>query len=189
MPVGGFYVDASGLDELAEALNATAGGVKDLSKVYREIGKKAEWYVRGHEPIYGGPTKGRQHTVHLQDHTKGGGGKSAWVKVAGVPYIYVQEFGGSAFWSRLGAGSGRAIKRAVRAKTYAAMKVSKGHIIYTKPRKALGYFLWNTAYRLRAYIGERMTTGIEEIGAKHGLKMDVTDRNLDIEQKPWNRAA
>lgn len=199
MAVGEYYIDidASGLTELANALEQTAGGVKDLSKLYRTIGKKAEWYVKTHQPIYtGSPKDSKTHPPpgFMQSRTKGGGGKAAWVSVSKVDYLIMQEFGGASYWHRYGAGAGRAVARKVRPKGgYSGMTMTgsrgSGHIIYKKPRKKRGYFIWNVAYRLRSYIGEQLTTGILDIGAKHGLGMEVTDKNLDIEQKNWNRAA
>lgn len=191
MATGGFYVDASGLTELADSLARTAGGVRDLSKVYKAIGKKAELYVKTHQPIYGGsPKDSRTHPPpgFMQSRTNGGGGKTAWVEVRNVPYIYVQEFGGSSYWYRGPAGLLRAMNRAHR--SMAGTKVNgTGHVIYKKPRRPKGYFIWNVAWRLRSAIGRELTTGIQNIGLKHGLKMDVTDRNLDVKQNYWNRAA
>jgi hypothetical protein len=193
MPVGGFYVDKGGLDDLERALEQTASGLKDLHKVYRTIGRKAGLYVKTHEPIYAGSKKdSKSHPPpgFMQSRTKGGGGKKgAYVAVSQVPYIYVQEFGGSSFWHRYGAGFGRSLSRKVKASGYGSIKVDKGHIVYTKPRKPKGYFIWNVAWRLRSYIGEQLTNGIADISKKHGLAMSVKDRNLGIEQKSWNRAA
>jgi hypothetical protein len=181
MPVGGWYVDQSELTEFTEALRETAGDIKDLTKVYREIGKKAGQYVKYHEPIYGGPDKGRHNTVHLQDRTKGGGGKGgAYASITKVDYLYVQEFGGTSFWHKSGAGSLRKSNRAH--KSYAQMG-AKGHVIYKKPRRSLGYFIWNVAFRMRTYIGETLCGGLVDIAAKHDIDMDIAESYLDIEQK------
>lgn len=185
MAVGGYYIDAEGLDELRRALAETATGFKDMSKLYRAIGKRAELYVKTNSPMYAGsPKDSRSHPPpgFMQSKTRGGGGKTAYVSVSNVPYIFVQEFGGASFWHRSGAGAGRAIKRAVRARSYSNMKMSGGHVIYKKPRRRRGYFIWNVAYRLRSFIGETFTEGLQEIAAKHGLAMDVVDKNLNIEQ-------
>ena len=185
MPVGGFYIDAKGLKELQKGLEGTARGVKDLSRLYGEMGRHAGLYAMAKEPVYGGPAKGRQVTIHLQDHTKGGGGKNAWARVTGVPYLILQEFGGSSFWSRSGAGSARAAKRALHVKTHAALVKAgaKGHIIYRKPKRARGYFIFNVWYELRGYVGEKLTGGLRDIGEKNSLHMDVTESRLEIPQK------
>lgn len=181
MPVGAWYVDMSELDEFTEALRATAGDIKDLTKVYREIGKKTGLYVKYHEPVYAGPTKGRHNTVHLQDRTKGGGGKGgAYASVSKVDYLYVQEFGGTSFWHKGAAGSLRKANKGH--KSYAKMG-AKGHVIYKKPRRSLGYFIWNVAFRMRSYIGETMCQGLSDIAAKHDISMELTDTDLGIEQK------
>jgi hypothetical protein len=187
MPVGGYYIDKHEIDEFAAKLNAVAGSTKDLTRVYSKIGKHAENYVRGQEPIYAGPTKGRRETIHLQDHTKGGGGqRGAYVRISGVPYLYVQEFGGTSYWYRGGAGVLRKVNRGHRA-LGTGIGVQGGHPIYRKPRRALGYFIWNVAWRLRTFIGGSLTAGIQQISESHGIQMDITDRNLDIPQKPFSR--
>jgi len=186
MPTGGFYVDAEGFKELIHGLEGTERGLKDLKKIYGEMGRHAGLYVLAHEPVYGGPTKGRHNTVHLQDHTKGGGGANAWARVTGVPYLFVQEFGGTSFWHKGASGS---LRRANRGHASFARQGAKGHAIYRKARNPRGYFLWNVWWRLRSYVGEKMTTGIQAISEKNGLHMDITERGLDLEQKPWNRAA
>lgn len=191
MATGGYYIDADGLTELRVALSETAAGFRDLSKLYRAIGKRAELYVKTNSPMYAGsPKDSRSHLPYgfMQSRTRGGGGKTAYVSVSNVPYIFVQEFGGSAFWHRSGAGAGRAIKRAVRARSYSQMKMSGGHVIYTKPRRPRGYFIWNVAYRLRSFIGETFTEGLQEIATKHGLEMDIVDRNLAMEQDTFKGA-
>ena len=193
MPKGGYHIQTSGLDELTEALNRTAGGVKDLSKLYRAIGKKAEMYVRVHEPIYAGSSKDsstHKPPGYMQSQTRGGGGKSAWVKISDVPYIYVQEFGGTSYWFRGPAGVIRALNRAHRSYEALGAKVGgTGHVIYKKARNPRGYFIWNVAYRLRSYIGEEFTGGIQDIAQRHGLAMDVTSKQLDIKQDVASRNA
>lgn len=191
MATGGYFIHEEGLTILKDGLDSTARGMKDMANMYGEIGRHAGMYVMGKEPIYAGPAKGRRETIHLQDHTKGGGGKTAWVKVSGVPYLMVQEFGGSSYWYR-GGGPGlvRALNRGHKSHAALGAKVNgTGHIIYRKDRKPRGYFLWNVWWNLRSYVGEKMTTGIRAISERNGLHMDITERGLSIEQKPWSRAA
>ena len=164
---GGFYIDRSELDEFARNLESVAGNIKDLTKVYRTIGRYTGRYVEAHEPLpsYDTSKNSSSHLPlgHLQSSTKGGGGKGgAWVTVKGVPYIFVQEFGGGVPWRR----------------------GKHSHIIYSKPRRRLGYFLWNVGYRLRSYIGEELTEGLSDISRRYGISMDIDDTNLNIEQKP-----
>ena len=182
MAVGGFYIDKRELDEFEHALMETAGKITDLTKVYRNIGKKAGLYVKVHEPIYAGPTKGRQKTVHLQDRTRGGGGKAgAFAVVSGVDYLFLQEFGGSSFWHRGGAGSLRKLNKGHRALSKLG---AKGHIVYKKARNPRGYFIWNVAWRLRSFIGRELCTGIQEIGGRYGIAIDITESGLDIPETP-----
>lgn len=188
MPVGAYYIDKSELDEFAARLEEVAGSVKDLSKVYRDIGRRAGEYVKAHEPIYAGPTKGRRETIHLQDRTRGGGGKrGAYVAITGVPYLYVQEFGGTSYWYRGPAGLARAMNKGHKSYDALGFKANgTGHVIYKKPRRKLGYFIWNVAYRLRSYISYELTDGIRRIAGQHNISMDITDRTLDIKQTPFS---
>ena len=192
MPAGGYYIQEEGLEELKQGLEGTARGTKDLSKVFGQLGRKAGLYVMAHEPIYAGPTKGRTVTIHLQDHTKGGGGKTAWASVSGVPYLYVQEFGGTSYWHAGGAGAMRKMNRGHRAVASfsvggthymrAGGHVVKGHAIYEKPRKTRGYFLWNVWFTLRSMVGRDMTTGLADIAKRNNLAMSVDATDLGIEQ-------
>ena len=186
MGTGAFFIEEKGLEELLRGLEGTERGVKDLKKLYGELGRRAGLYVKVHEPIYAGPTKGRQVTIHLQDHTKGGGGKSAWAKVSGVPYLILQEFGGTSWWHKGAAGSLRKLNRGHV--SFEKQGVG-GHAIYKKKRNPKGYFIWNVWWRLRHEVGVKLTAGIKDIAEKNGLHMDVTESGLDLEQKPWNRSA
>jgi hypothetical protein len=187
MPVGAFYIDRSGLDAFAKKLEEVSGSVKDLSKVYRDIGREAALYTIANEPVYGGPAKGRQVTVHLQERTTGGGGKrGAWAKIGGVPYLYVQMIGGTSFWHSQGAGVIRKANRAhISYSKLAGYAPGAGHVIYKKPRNPRGYFLWNVAYQLRSRIGAKLANGIRDISVRHGILMDVEDTNLGIPQSVW----
>ena len=187
MGVGAFYIDKGGLDDFERALIQMTGGVKDLSKVYRSIGKKAGMYVKTHEPIYAGSSKdSRAHKPpgYMQSKTRGGGGKTgAFAIVSQVDYLFLQEFGGSSFWHRGVAGSVRKANKGhlSHAAQLAAGK-AKGHIVYKKPRQPRGYFIWNVAYRLRSVIGRELCTGLQDIGSKYGIVLDIESSALDIEE-------
>jgi len=190
MAVGGYALEVRGADELKRALEGTERGIKDLSKAHRQIGKMAGDYVRTHEPMpanFWGDRAGKSRLPdgYLQAHTKGSGGKSgAWV-TAEAPYIFVQEFGGKSFWHRQGAGSIRKTNRAHRSVTDAAgLSGTKGHVIYTKPRKRQGYFIWNVAFRLRSRIGQQYMDNLRDIAMRNGLTLDIVSDVLDIEELP-----
>lgn len=195
MPVGGFYFDKRELDEFAKKLEATAGDIKDLTKLYREIGKKAGEYVKAHEPLpsYDTSKNSSSHLPlgYLQSQTKGSGGKGgAWVTIRNVPYLMLQEFGGGVRWVNTGAGTSKYLQKTIigvskRGHYKTRMRRAyRGHVIYTKPRRRMGYFVWNVAYRLRGYIGETLTEGIAVMAEQHGLLIDVVNTELFIDQKP-----
>ena len=190
MPVGGYWLEVEGADELKRALEGTARGIKDLSKAHREIGKMAGVYVKANEPLpggYGGRAGHNRGTRDgdLQASTKGGGGKAGAYVQAATPYLFVQEFGGTSFWYRGASGSLRAANRAhVNVKAAAATAGMHGHAIYKKGRNPRGYFIWNVAYRLRSRIGGIYMSNLQAIAASNGLNLEVTSRDLDIEQLP-----
>jgi len=190
MPVGGYYIEVDGADELKCALEGTASGIRDLSRAHREIGKMAGAYVKAHEPL---PSGGAGRAGHnrgtydgmLQASTRGGGGKSGAYVQAAAPYLFVQEFGGTSFWHKSGAGTLRAANRAHVKVTHAAAATgTRGHVIYKKPRRGAGYFIWNVAFRLRSRIGRQYMDDLERIGQSHGLGIETTSANLDIEAMP-----
>jgi len=192
MPVGGYYIEMQGADELKRALLATERGMKDLSKVHRDIGKMAGQYVRAHEPLpsYDQRKDGKGHLPAgwLQAHTKGGGGKAgAYVEASTQPanYLMIQEFGGTSFWHKSGRGALRAANRAHRTNVEAASRAGiRGHTIYKKARNPRGYFLWNVVWRLRDPIGRMYTNELEAVAAKNDLPLEFTTSNLGLEPMP-----
>ena len=192
MPIGSYYLEVQGADELKRALLATERGIKDLSKAHRAIGKMAGEYVKANEPLpsYSGGKNGRGHMPPgwLQSNTKGGGGKAgAYVQASSEPehYLYLQEFGGTSFWHGGGKGAVRAANRAHSTNSVAASRAGiRGHVVYKKARNRRGYFIWNVAYRLRSRIGAEYARNLEEIAARNNLPLVMTSTNLGLEPLP-----
>lgn len=192
MPVGGYYFDRTELDSFARKLEQYAGSIKDLTKLYREIGKYAAEYVKVHEPLpsYDHSKNSSTHLPdgYMQSKTKGGGGKyGAWVTISDVPYLMLQEFGGGSRWYR---GESHfyykkiiGVTKRGHLKTRNA-RANYGHIIYTKARERDGYFIWNVAYRLRDWIGATMTSQLKVMAEEHGLLSEVEDKQLIIPKNP-----
>lgn len=187
MAVGGYYFDDRELKLFAQRLEEYAGSVKDLSKLYREIGKYAGNYVKAHEPLpsYDTSKNSASHLPlgYMQSRTKGGGGKSgAWVTISDVPYLYLHEFGGGSRWYR----GARQYETAVIGISKGGhditrrRRVAHGHTVYTLPRVYDGRFIWNVAYRLRNYIGEKLAGGLQIMAAEHGLLSSLEDKTLII---------
>lgn len=202
MATGAFYIDRSALDEFARRLTQVAGHSRDLSRLYRKIGKHAEAYVIANEPVYAGSSKDsstHKPPGYMQSQTKGGGGKrGAYVRISGVEYLSLQEFGGTSYWYRGGGmrglirqfdtEGGRSYKHKHRKllprdlSSIAARYGLGGHTVYKVPRNPKGRFVWNVAYRIRGYIGITLCGGLQEISIKRGIEMEIGDTNLDIRE-------
>jgi hypothetical protein len=185
---GAYSLQLDGADELKRALQGTERGMRDLSSLHREIGRKAGEYVKAHQPIpsfYDNKRAGKARLPdgYLQDHTKGGGGKTGAYVQAEAPYLFLQEFGGKSFWHRSGAGSVRRANRGHRKMLDAAASQGvKGHVVYEKDRRRDGYFIWNVVFRLRRPIGEAYTSKLAEIADKNGLHLEITPSDLGIDR-------
>lgn len=194
MATGDYYIEAKGLDQLVESLVNVKGGLKDLRSAWQEIAEDAGHYVKAHAPV-GSPHKhdSKTHPAPggLRDSVKWGAAakRGPWVSAGNqdTPYLFVQEFGGKAFWSKSGRGALRASNRAHRGALDAASRAGiKGHVIYEKARNRRGYFIWNTAYRLRTRIGKYTYEGIGNVCRKHGLPYEMpSNTTLDIPQQSW----
>lgn len=187
MPVGGFYIEVEGADELRRALEGTERGIKDLSKAHRAIGRLAAENVRKHAPVGSGSSKdgaGHAPPGFLKARTTGGGGKAgAYVQTVTEPfhYLYVQEFGGTSFWHKGAAGSLRA---ANRAHVSFARLGAKGHPIYKKARNSRGYFIWNVAWRMQDVLARQYEMDLKQIGAANDLDIEFTGGSLGLEPEP-----
>lgn len=198
MAYGGHFVGINGeaLDQLAEALRASAGGVKDMRAVYENIASYAHTNVVAHAPGpyssskdgAGQPPPGAikgsvKHKATYNSARVGAGG-------AMTPHIYIQEFGGLSYWHRLGAGMGRFLNpghkkvQVMAPYLLAGRALFRGHRIYYKARLPRGYFIWNVAYHIRGYIGDTLTRGIAGVCEKHGILVNVTSTELGIEPAP-----
>jgi hypothetical protein len=192
MPVGGYYLEVQGADELKRALQGTARGVKDLSRAHRAIGQLAAEAARADAPVGSGSRKdGRGHAPpgFLRSRISGGGGAAgAYVQAVTEPfhYLYVQEFGGTSFWHSSGAGALRAANPGHIANQDAASKAGiRGHRIYRKPRNRLGYFIWNVAYRKRREIASEYTMHLKQIAAANGLELEMAlGQDIGLEPEP-----
>jgi len=198
MATGGYSIEYTGVDELVKALKGMSGYRKEMRGVNEKIQRRAVVDVKRNAPM------GHRSAKDSHSHKPPGTlkrrvyGKATFARAAvGVHdpggYLILQEFGGTSFWHRGGAGVIRAANRGHAAlsamggsKRLANVSVGgKGHFIYYKPRKPRGYFIWNEAYHLRHFVGSTYAHGLADIGAKHGVAVTVKSTNLDIEQKSW----
>ena len=189
MPLGGYYLEVQGADELKRALVGTARGIKDLSRAHRAIGKMVGDYARANAPEgHGSSHDGRGHAPagFLKARTTGGGGAAgAYVQAVTEPfhYLMVQEFGGTSFWHKGAAGSLRTKAHRGNA-AQAARAHTHGHAIYKKPRQPRGYFLWNAPWRIRSRIGNEYAMALSQIAVANGIEIEWMDRNLDFDPLP-----
>ena len=196
-----------GLVELQKALKGTADGLKDLRAIHREMVEIARAKVRADVPIYRGqhsrakPDKIRRGshtwlgTAYLADHiTKSSSMNVGWIADE-APYLIVQEFGGSSYWHTGGSHGMRdkahsGVEKLKGGRIRVGHTTRKGQIIYHKPRRELGYFLWNVAFRKRLALSAVYERGLNAICAKHGLKLEKSkwDGHIDfISDKPPGR--
>jgi hypothetical protein len=207
MSIAASGIRVEGLDELIAGLKAVAGprGLRDIRQANREIAthvaRRVEHDARASFFAHyrGGRKDSMKHPLpgHLLRGIKPiGSARNASVAVSdgGYGYLILQEFGGKSYWH----GSGRgALRQANRA--HAAVETlsggyigtgrvaTKGHIIYTKPRRTRGYFIWNAAYRERAYIGKAYSDAIERAFERHGVRIEMArDQRLNIDETAWS---
>lgn len=195
MATGGYSIEVTGLDKLLKGLKGMSGYRKDLRTTNERIMRRAVVDVKRHAPM------GHRSSKDSHSHKPPGTlkrrvyGKATYIRASvGVHdpggYLILQEFGGTSFWHRGGAGAIRAVNRGhialsvmVGGRRMANVSVGgKGHIVYHKARMPRGYFVWNEAYHLRQFIGSTYTHGLADIGKKYGLAVKVKSTNLDIPQ-------
>ena len=178
---GGYQIKASGLTELISALEKTATGVQDLHAVSDKVARQA--WVNVHQRAPQGHASAKDSHSHkpsgnLRRHiTKGVAGNTAFVELNDVDYGILQEFGGHSYWHHAGKGALRSRKHARVEKMSGGRirvgnRATKGHIIYEKPRQALGYFIWNVAFRIRDRLISTYTEGVADICRKNGLNCE-----------------
>ena len=180
MATGDYYIDASGLEEVARALEQSKGGIRDLRVAYRNIAEDAERYVRRHVPVGTASRKdGYAHGLPgglRRSVTSGVARSGPWVSAGNraTPYIFVQEFGGASFWHRSGARAIRSQNRAHRSIAEVVERTGiRGHVVYKKARKPHGYFIWNVAYRLRSQIGRNLHENLSLVLERHGIPYEM----------------
>lgn len=170
MAAGGYYIEASGLQELKEALRGVRGGLKDLRAVYQTLAAVVAEDITRRAPV--GRASPKDSRVHLQpgylrDTVRSGATvRGPWVSIGDerTGYLTIQEFGGASTWRR----------------------GSSSHVIYVKPRQRRGYFVWNAPWRKRREIGETLYAGIGELCRRHGLPYDMpANPELGIPQSEW----
>lgn len=200
MARGGYFVETKGADELAAALKAAAGNTRDLRKVHKRVAKAGEKFARAKAPIgKRSPKDSKAHKQpgYLRDQIKGGASaQRSWIQIideSGV--VFVQEFGGTSYWTRGGRGLIRSANRAHRAvasqgRGYVGTThvATRGHIVYKKARKSRGYFVWNAAWYLRDDIARIYSDGVRDLGARHGIMIEVSQRpSLDLKPVSYIR--
>lgn len=201
MAAGGYALKVQGADEVAAALKASGQGVRDLSRINTEIAHRAHMKVAADAPVYKGqnsmskkPAHGSTARFEIMDSIKDSHGpKRASVSAGGQPYFFIQEFGGTSYWYR--GGGGGALRKlgghfgveAGGGYLSVGRASVRGHVIYRKPRKSRGYFIWNVAYRLRSFIGNTYMKGLDSICTENGLDVDFNasaDLDLDAKTSP-----
>lgn len=190
MPVGGYYIEVDGVDELKAGLKGSRGGLRDLRRAYGHVAETAGHDVRRRVPI--GSTSSKDGGAHkalprlVSTVEWGATINGPWVSAARED-VYLHEFGGTSFWYR-GGGPGLlrgANRRHANVLEAAGRAGIKGHAVYTKPRNQLGNFIWNVAYRLRHRIGEELHFGIGQVCQMHGLPYQIAaDPTLDLSPNP-----
>ena len=187
MATGGYFVgvNEAAIKEFEQALEKVGSDMahSGLVKAHREIGDRARVYVRAKAPAgYFGGKDGRGSPPQgaIRSSIRGGATPtSAWVSAGrgkSTPHLMMQEFGGGVVWHNAGKGVGfkRTRKRSQTGSFTTHHKSGvRSHLIYKKARAPRGYFIWNTAFRLRSFIGTTLASGISDTAAKHGIAIDM----------------
>ena len=200
MAAGGFYIDSSDLDRFALRMKGMRGAFKDMRSVHERVARRAAVDVKMRAPLGKRSAKdSRSHMPpgYLKRSIRGRATRSNAYVSAGAPhmgYLFLQEFGGSAYWHTGGRGSLRAtntghaaVKQFGKA-VLVGLYSEHGHIVYQKSRKPRGYFIWNVAFRLRSTIAVMYCKGLAEVGAKHGISVTAAaSPSLTYYGKPMGR--
>jgi len=189
------------------------GSTPHLRQAFADIGERGVRDVKSRVPVYGGQHSpqsvyntggwfGRRHSApgggavgSLRDSiSKRVSGGNVAVRAAWSGPLILQEFGGTSFWSRqVSAGMLRKGNRAHRSVVESAERAGvRGHVIYRKHRQPRGYFIWNWAYYLRGYIGQRLGEGLKDEFASYNIELEVgLNGGLegDLQSEPFARTA
>ena len=213
----GYYVGEKGADQYAAALKAAAGNLRDLREVHSEIADIAKTDVQRNVPVYmrrnsladrskwRATSRSGKRPGYLKSTVKAGSSPMrSWVSMVDPTGVLIlQEFGGKSYWHGAGRGALRAVNRAhwgvasmgggyigtTRGGRW-GYKV-RGHIVYAKPRKARGYFIWNVAWHMRQQIADTYCRGLARVANKHGIEFEIA-RSPELQgMKPatYRRAA
>lgn len=188
---------ADGLLATAKGLTLISSYPTQYEQAQKDIARRAHQYVWRKAPgAYHSAKDGRrgqppigaiQDSISSGVGTTGGKWAGAWVSAGNknTPHLYVTEFGGSVWWrsgksAKWARGGKRKTSRTVGHFTVGNYK-AKSHMIEGKgarardvwPRVRRGRYIWNTAYRLRSYIGLRLAEGIADTAKANGIRMSV----------------
>lgn len=187
MARGGYFVGEKGMDQFVAALQQTADGMDDLSAMHKRIGHLAETWVKRRVPTgAASPKDSSKHKPpgYLRSIVVGGHGKwGSWVQMndeSGV--LTLQEWGGKSIWRRGGAtwSPTKARGRATGYFTVSHKAPARPHLIYEKPRRKNGYFIWNVGYYLRDEINGVVQKSLTEIADKHGIAIEIAADAIDV---------
>jgi hypothetical protein len=187
MAKGGYFVgiNEEAVKQFEKALEQAGTDLthSGLLKAHREIADRARVYVRAKAPAgYFGSRDGRGSPppgIIRTSIRAGATAETSWVSAGRgkqTPHLMLQEFGGGVVWHNAGAGTGfKRTRKRSQTGSFATHHKSgvRSHLIYTKARAPRGYFIWNTAYRLRSFIGTTLAQGIADTAGKHGINVDV----------------
>ena len=181
----GYGIQIKGLDELIKGMAGSSKDLKNLTRLSRDVAQMAGQDVRRRVPVYHGTRRGTPRGILRAEVESGGNRRGAWVQMHDrIGILILQEFGGTSFWHRSGRGAIRSSFHEGAAAAAARAGV-KGHVIYKKPHKKYGYFIWNVAYRLRYRLSKKYMQGIADIIKRNGIAVDLgTSADLFTEQTP-----
>jgi hypothetical protein len=198
MPTGGFYIDAAPLKEFSARIKQSGNNVgKDMKPAMQRIERRNVPKVRARAPI-GRTDMHKAGRGHLPPGSlrRGITGKATpsnvWIPAnwdSGA--LILQEFGGKSVWHRGGAGAlrGRGHKgyhtgtagserwiggdSSAINRRHQGTLIARGWLVYKKPRRPRGYFIWNWPHYDRHGIGEDLAKGIADAAKRAGIEVEI----------------